>query len=125
MVRHKHTASKTDTRGYTGSVSRDENRAAHGGVCEVETCACGYTRRTNVNGRHVEQGNWEPGADHRNAWKIRDYLREKGDMSLADIRDDLGLTEVDVDLAVQNGDVRFRELQDATGRFWLGLEGGR
>lgn len=43
---------------YTGSVSRNENRAAHGGVCHIETCECGATRRTNSNGRHEEVGEW-------------------------------------------------------------------
>jgi len=45
--------------GYSCSVSRDENRAAHGGVCVSEECVrCGARRRRNVNGRHVEIGAW-------------------------------------------------------------------
>lgn len=55
---HKHRAKTTTTRAYTGSVSRDENRAAHGGVCHHETCACGAERRINSNGRHEERGAW-------------------------------------------------------------------
>jgi hypothetical protein len=125
MVKHVHEAVRTDTRPYTGTVSKDENNAAHGGICEVETCACGYFRRTNVNGRHTEQGHWEPGEDQRTAWRIRDYLRAHGAMSLTDIRDDLGLTEVAVDMAVQRGGVAFEALQDETGRFWLGLPEGK
>jgi hypothetical protein len=45
-------------RGYIGPVSRNENKAAHGGICLVETCGCGATRMTNINQKHNEQGNW-------------------------------------------------------------------
>ena len=38
--------------------ARTENRAAHGNVTVVERCACGATRETNINGRHVERGTW-------------------------------------------------------------------
>ncbi len=44
---------------YTGSVSRDENRAAHGGVCliQVRRGKRGVlARRVNTNGRHDEIG---------------------------------------------------------------------
>ncbi len=48
------------TVGYTGSVSRDENRAAHGGVCHCQARRTkdGRTigRRVNSNGRHTEVG---------------------------------------------------------------------
>jgi hypothetical protein len=48
------------TVGYTGSVSRAENRAAHGAVthCEVRRTRDGRTlgRRINSNGRHQEVG---------------------------------------------------------------------
>ena len=52
--------SKSENRGYTGSVSRyNENRAAHGSVCYTETCLdCGYTRDVNANGVHEELGQW-------------------------------------------------------------------
>lgn len=44
---------------YSGAVSRDENRAAHGGICQVLECAkCGATRLVNRNGGHVERGPW-------------------------------------------------------------------
>jgi len=43
---------------FTGPVASDENRAAHGGICRIEYCCCGATRRTNINGSHVEQGDW-------------------------------------------------------------------
>ena len=34
------------------------NRAAHGGICTVDECACGAIRRTNQNGRHHESTGW-------------------------------------------------------------------
>lgn len=44
---------------YSGPVvTRDQNPGAHGNVCVVETCACGAVRSVNVNGRHVESGEW-------------------------------------------------------------------
>jgi hypothetical protein len=46
------------TVGYTGSVTRNENRAAHGGVCllQVKRNAFGKAigRKINSNGRHLE-----------------------------------------------------------------------
>ncbi len=47
------------TVGFTGSVSRDENRAAHGGVCHLQARkgANGILgRKVNSNGRHDETG---------------------------------------------------------------------
>jgi len=48
------------TVGYTGSVSRDENRAAHGGVCHLQarkgTTGILLGRKVNSNGRHEEIG---------------------------------------------------------------------
>lgn len=47
------------TVGYTGSVTRNENRAAHGGVCHLQARrgANGIIgRRVNTNGRHQEVG---------------------------------------------------------------------
>jgi len=47
------------TVGYTGSVSRQENRAAHGAVCHLQARR-GKTgiigRRVNANGKHAEVG---------------------------------------------------------------------
>lgn len=54
----EHRAVGSTERCYSGPVSRDENRAAHGNICIVEKCACGATRATNVNGVHFEQGVW-------------------------------------------------------------------
>ena len=48
------------TVGYSGSVSRNENRAAHGAVCHLQARrnAAGEIvgRRVNSNGRHQEIG---------------------------------------------------------------------
>ena len=44
--------------GYVGSVSREENRAAHGAVGYTDTCSCGAQRRRLVNGPHVETEAW-------------------------------------------------------------------
>lgn len=53
-----HVAIETQDFGFTGPVSRDENRSAHGNICQHETCRCGAERRSNINGRHIEQGDW-------------------------------------------------------------------
>jgi len=60
MKKHTHRAVKNLSRDYcfSGPVSDRENRAAHGNICTVDTCKCGATRRTNVNGRHIEKGQW-------------------------------------------------------------------
>jgi hypothetical protein len=60
MKRHAHRAipSRSRTVGYTHPVRFPENRAAHGNVCHHDVCRCGATRRTNVNGLHVERGPW-------------------------------------------------------------------
>ena len=57
---HRHRAKTRETRGYMGTVRApvEENRAAHGGVTHVDTCACGARRETNSNGRFVERGQW-------------------------------------------------------------------
>ena len=58
---HKHKTQSKTTIGYrypVGPASRQDERA-HGGVCHVETCACGAQRETNANGRHVERGFWQ------------------------------------------------------------------
>lgn len=47
-------------RAFSGPVSsRNEFPPAHGGVTHTETCiACGAERDVNVNGCHVEHGEW-------------------------------------------------------------------
>ncbi len=57
-ARHTHRMSRSRDRGFSGPVRQPENRAAHGGICVIDTCACGATRHTNRNGLHVERGAW-------------------------------------------------------------------
>lgn len=61
------------TVGYCGSVSRNENRAAHGAVCHIQVRR-GKTgllaRKVNSNGRHQEIGeSFEPTADDIAHWE--------------------------------------------------------
>ena len=63
--------------GYTGSVSRDENRAAHGGVClhQARRSKDGriMARKVNSNGRHEEIGEpFEIDADKLAHWQSID-----------------------------------------------------
>ena len=48
------------TVGYQGSVSTDENRSAHGGVCHCQARVAKdgtiMARKVNANGRHEEVG---------------------------------------------------------------------
>ena len=64
---HKHSYYREGrTRCFSGAVSRrEENPAAHGGVCMEELCACGAVRSVNVNGRHREIGEWGPSQKQR------------------------------------------------------------
>lgn len=61
------------TVGYQGSVSRDENRAAHGGVCHIQVRSAGgrvLARKVNTNGRHQEVGEaFEADADQLARWE--------------------------------------------------------
>ena len=64
---HKHEVVTTTTdRPSFGPVYRtpftEENKAAHGGLCYSEVCACGATRKVNQNGRHFEYAPWKAGA---------------------------------------------------------------
>lgn len=55
---------RRNERGFSCSVAGprgDENRAAHGNITEDEFCpACACSRPLNVNGNHVEYGDWRP-----------------------------------------------------------------
>lgn len=55
---HWHSANTCKEVPYSGPVSKDENRSAHGNVCVIETCTCGSIRKSNINGMHVEKGEW-------------------------------------------------------------------
>lgn len=64
----KHVADSTRTEGFShavaevagadGGFASSNNPSAHGGICLVDTCSCGATRRSNVNGKHAEIGVW-------------------------------------------------------------------
>lgn len=61
------------TMGYTGSVSRNENRAAHGGVCHIQVRRGEnglLARKVNTNGRHTEESqSFAPTADEVTHWE--------------------------------------------------------
>jgi hypothetical protein len=68
------------TVGYSGSVSRYENRAAHGAVCHIQVRRAGgriLARRVNSNGRNQEIGEaFEPTSDELSRWQsIADAAR--------------------------------------------------
>jgi hypothetical protein len=58
MSKHTHKAISDRDTAYSHPVSNRENVAAHSNICRVEYCSCGAIRKTNINGRHVEQGHW-------------------------------------------------------------------
>ena len=62
MKQHRHRTKITVTRCYTAPVAHPGNPAAHGSVCRIDVCKCGAVRMTNVNGMHVERGEWKGGA---------------------------------------------------------------
>ena len=60
--------------GYSGSVSRNENRSAHGGVCLLQARknkdGLRMGRKVNSNGRHKEIGEaFLLSEDHLARWK--------------------------------------------------------
>ena len=59
---HRHSVKTESIRAYTGGVATGgrypQNPMAAGGVCTVQTCACGAIRKINSNGRHQERGPW-------------------------------------------------------------------
>lgn len=58
---HTDTRQVGPARPYTGGVSRDENRAAHGGIrITLECLACGAQGEANINGGHEELGAFGP-----------------------------------------------------------------
>ena len=77
---HRHRPHTSEDYGFTGPVSRRENRAAHGNITQWDTCRCGATRATNINGRHIERGEWTPApmprCDDARGWD--DYRRREG-----------------------------------------------
>lgn len=87
---HEHKAVREAIEGYRYSVASApmyaEPRAA-GGICTVETCECGYQRRTNSNGKWTEQGPWSPTIDSDIYWAKRaprhEHLEEAKSKGLA------------------------------------------
>lgn len=62
----RHKAKTTVTVGYRGPVGPywRQNPQAHGGVCIVETCACGARRETNsTGGDRRETTGWQQRED--------------------------------------------------------------
>jgi hypothetical protein len=61
------------TVGYQGSVSRLENRSAHGAVCHIQVRRANgrmLARKVNANGRHQEVGeSFEPTAEQVAHWE--------------------------------------------------------
>jgi hypothetical protein len=57
---HQHRTKTYIDRPFAGPVvaASDAHRAAHGNITRHATCACGASRRMNINGRHVEAGAW-------------------------------------------------------------------
>lgn len=60
--RHRHEVESEQMRGYLCCVDPYGccNEGSHGNVMYVERCACGATRKRNVNGSHHETGPWTP-----------------------------------------------------------------
>ena len=59
MEKHKHKVEKESTQPFFGcvSVSKCDPRS-HGGITEVQSCACGATRKINRNQFFKETGKW-------------------------------------------------------------------
>lgn len=68
---HEHAAIESRDVGFTGPVNNDErNEAADGNITRIERCACGAERRTNINQRHVESGEWSVECSARSEGRI-------------------------------------------------------
>jgi len=60
--RHIHRANpkRAETIPFWGPINAaEQNEAAHGNITAIDYCRCGATKRTNINGRHLERGKWE------------------------------------------------------------------
>lgn len=79
MHKHRANSQKRSTEDYTGPVAKPGKSAAHGGVCYVDHCECGATRRTNQKGNQEERGPWKEPKDGRSGtvWVDANY-NEKG-----------------------------------------------
>lgn len=65
-----HTTNSVKVVPFTFASSK--NAAAYGNITEEETCLCGATKRTDINGRHLGKGNWTKPGD----WVIAERLSE-------------------------------------------------
>ena len=56
---HRHRAVANHDYGYTHCTAPERcNPAAHGALCVVSVCSCGWVRESNRNGGRVEAGSW-------------------------------------------------------------------
>ena len=56
---HTHQVSESRDWRYSGPVQGSTpNEAAHVNIVRIDVCLCGAERHTNINGLHVEQGEW-------------------------------------------------------------------
>ena len=61
---HHHKVKTSIDRGFNGPVTTEtdgryaQNPAAHGNITRIDACACGATRRTNINQGYREYGRW-------------------------------------------------------------------
>jgi len=62
---HRHAASTSARRPFTGPVGLEENPKAHGGYTVVKTCRCGAVEIENRNQGHVELSGWIEPAQER------------------------------------------------------------
>ena len=59
MHTHRPKPALTIERPFTGPVASPQVQQAHGNICRVHTCACGATRKSNLNASAIERGAWE------------------------------------------------------------------
>jgi len=56
---HRHRAVVNKDYGYTKCIAPHCcNPAAHGAVCVVSICRCGFIKEVNRNGGRIEAGSW-------------------------------------------------------------------
>lgn len=58
MTTHRHRAYDFDVYPWRCATPLACTPAAHGNVTLVDLCRCGATRKTTVNGKHEERGEW-------------------------------------------------------------------
>jgi len=77
---HRHKTVDSTDYGYTKCVAPEAcNPIAHGAVCAVEVCRCGWIRETNRNSGAIEIGAWRaprPG-DYPGILKLLTQVKEE------------------------------------------------